>query len=469
MQGEKGNNGRGVTSFSLNNGVLTANFDDRTSQTIGNVKGADGADGQDGADWIPTAAEKSAIAAEAAGLIDISGKADKSAVESRLPVAITPHVGLVDSRNLSLYGTSSLGNYHTSVPVEEGERYIISCRSSNNVYPGAFYTLNGAKVSSIFEDSATHLNVTITVPSGVDTLWINSKSTIIPLDEWKLYRVASAAEYTEHNNGCIVTLQNEREDEAVESLRRLKNLETLFDFRWKPFDKAYYCFVNDGSKSWLHVMYDVFHTHGVPLTAAVVGENIELTNDTDTTPGGRTVKQTLDAIVADGGEVMTYLNAQQLKSTDPFELWYDYAVKNGKHKIEAYGYRVRGLILSAQSARNSAVGQEICERFFDYSDRIGIKPQFNINRKQFADTATVADVKAYIDSTVGTPGFYPILFHRPSQDPWSTAAGMDEVLTYIEGKGSLAAISTYSTVFDEFGTNGFLTLGDLPVYNGGVV
>ena len=46
---------------------------------------------------------------------------------------------------------------------------------------------------------------------------------------------------------------------------------------------------------------------------------------------------------------------------------------------------------------------------------------------------------------------------------------MDEVLTYIEGKGSLAAISTYSTVFDEFGTNGFLTLGDLPVYNGGVV
>ena len=163
--------------------------------------------------------------------------------------------------------------------------------------------------------------------------------------------------------------------------------------------------VNDGSKSWLHVMYDVFHTHGMPLTAAVVGENIELANDTDTTPGGRTVKQTLDAIVADGGEVMTYLNAQALLSTDPYELWYDYAVRNGKHMIEAYGYRVRGLILSAQSSRNSAVGQEICERFFDYADRVGTKPQYDIHRTQFSDTATVADVKAFIRRSAPTAPF----------------------------------------------------------------
>lgn len=280
--------------------------------------------------------------------------------------------------------------------------------------------------------------------------------------------ILTASEYCEENDSRITTLRENRADESVESLRRLKNLESLYTFRWKLFDKAYYCFVNDGSKSWLHVMYDVFHTHGMPLTAAVVGENIELANDADTTPGGRTVKQTLDAIVADGGEVMTYLNATALLSTDPYELWYDYAVRNGKHMIEAYGYRVRGLILSAQSSRNSAVGQEICERFFDYADRVGTKPQYDIHRTQFSDTATVADVKAFIDSTVGTPGFYPILFHRPSQDPWTTAAGMDEVLTYIEGKGSLAAVSTYSAVFDEFGTNGFLTLSDLPVYNGGV-
>ena len=57
--GEKGDAGRGVTSFSLNNGILTANFDDRTSQTIGNVKGPQGAPGND---YVLTAQDKADIA-----------------------------------------------------------------------------------------------------------------------------------------------------------------------------------------------------------------------------------------------------------------------------------------------------------------------------------------------------------------------------------------------------------------------
>ena len=68
MQGEKGDNGRGVTSFALNNGVLSVNYDDRTSQTIGNVKGDKGDKGDTGAtgpagnDYILTAADRQAIA-----------------------------------------------------------------------------------------------------------------------------------------------------------------------------------------------------------------------------------------------------------------------------------------------------------------------------------------------------------------------------------------------------------------------
>lgn len=58
-KGEKGDAGRGVTSFALNNGVLTANFDDMTSQTIGNVKGPQGAPGND---YVLTAQDKADIA-----------------------------------------------------------------------------------------------------------------------------------------------------------------------------------------------------------------------------------------------------------------------------------------------------------------------------------------------------------------------------------------------------------------------
>ena len=68
-KGDKGDAGRGVTSFSLNNGILTANFDDMTSQTIGNVKGPQGAPGND---YVLTPQDK----ADIAGMVDISGKAD---------------------------------------------------------------------------------------------------------------------------------------------------------------------------------------------------------------------------------------------------------------------------------------------------------------------------------------------------------------------------------------------------------
>lgn len=390
-----------------------------------------------------------------------------NAQKALLSVDIEKHIGLVKASDLSLYGTQSHGQYHTSVPVSEGEEYIISCYSSNTSYPGAFYTLNGIKVYAIFEDEGVHTNESITVPADVDTLWLNNKSTRIPLEEWTVSRLLPAANGVEENRESISALEKERSDEQIESLRRLNNLEAVNAFRWKPFDKAYYCFINDGTKAFIHVFYDTFHAHNMPLVSAAVGENIELMNDTETS-SGRTVKQTLDAIVADGGEVMAYLNAAELKSTDPFDLWYEYAVKNGKRMIESYGYTVRGLILSSQSARNSEVGQEICERFFDYADNVGTKPQYKITRMQFSDTSSVADVKAYIDSTVNTPGFYPIMFHRPSQEPWATAAGMDEILTYIESYGSKAEVTTYSHVFDTFGTNGFLTLADLPIYNGGV-
>lgn len=384
-----------------------------------------------------------------------------------LPVDIERHIGLVKASDLSLYGTGGLGQYHTSIAVAEGEKYIISCYSSNATYPGAFYTLNGVKVSAIFEDTDTHTDVAITVPSGVDTLWINNKSTRIPLDQWKIYRILPTAAYCEENYNRIDALETERGDEQLETLRRLRNLESLFTFRWKPFDKAYYCFINDDAKKWLHVAYDVFHTHGEPMGAAVIADNIELQNDTET-PSSRTVKDTLDLIVADGGEVLVHY-AGNLLSTDSFETWYNKVIRDAKRVIESYGYTTRGLILADSSSRNSAVGEAICERFFDYADNVGTKPQYKITRKQFADTSAIADVKAYIDSTVGTPGIYPIMMHGPNAEPWATAAGLDEILTYIENTySSTAEISTYSRVFDQFGTNGFLTLDDLPVYNGGV-
>ena len=384
----------------------------------------------------------------------------------RMSLDFEKHLGLVNFNDLSLYGLTGAGNYHTSIPVTQGEKYVISCHSSNSTYPGAFYSLNNSAVSTIFADGETHLDAEITVPEGVDTLWVNTISTRLSLEQWMIYRVLPTGTYCEENNGRIIALETGRADEQLETLRRLENLESLFTFRWKPFDKAYYCFINDDAKKWLHVAYDVFHAHNAPLGAAVIADNMEFHNDTET-PNDRTIKDTLDLIVADGGEVLVHY-AGNLLSTDTFETWYNKVIRDAKRVIESYGFKTRGLILADASSRNSAIGEEICERFFDYADNVGTKPQYKIVRKQFADNTSVAAVKQYIDNTVGTPGIYPIMMHGTSSEPWASVSGLDEILTYIEGKGSAAAISTYSAVFDEFGTNGFLTLSDLPIYNGGV-
>ena len=74
QDGKNGTNGYSPTATVTKSGKAT-------TITITDISGTTTAivsDGQDGEDWIPTTAEKSAIATEAAGLIDISGKADKS-------------------------------------------------------------------------------------------------------------------------------------------------------------------------------------------------------------------------------------------------------------------------------------------------------------------------------------------------------------------------------------------------------
>ena len=75
--GEDGKNGTDgyspIANVTKSGKTATITITDRRGTTTATIS-----DGQDGEDWIPTAAEKSAIAAEAARLIDISGKADKA-------------------------------------------------------------------------------------------------------------------------------------------------------------------------------------------------------------------------------------------------------------------------------------------------------------------------------------------------------------------------------------------------------
>ena len=131
------------------------------------------------------------------------------------------------------------------------------------------------------------------------------------------------------------------------------------------------------------------------------------------------------------------------------------------------GLQPESMILADRSNRNTEIGETICEEFFDYSDAVGTKKQYQINRKQFSETSTIEDVKTYIDNTVLTPGIYPIMMHGPKAEPWATANGLDEILDYLENTyPDTAQVSTYSYVFDTFGTYREITESTEPAFSG---
>lgn len=67
-----------TATVSKNGNITTITITDKNGTTTESIN--------DGADWVPTAAEKTQIATEAAGLIDISGKADKTETYTKADV-----------------------------------------------------------------------------------------------------------------------------------------------------------------------------------------------------------------------------------------------------------------------------------------------------------------------------------------------------------------------------------------------
>ncbi len=98
--------------------------------------------------------------------------------ESTVDVEFTENVGIIRT-NLSVYseGSSYRGRY-TSIPVNSGETYYISCYSLNNNYPGCFGVAEGgtsAVTPFLLGGSAQAYNdAEVTIPEGISTIYINA-------------------------------------------------------------------------------------------------------------------------------------------------------------------------------------------------------------------------------------------------------------------------------------------------------
>jgi hypothetical protein len=381
--------------------------------------------------------------------------------EILVDVELTIEKGLLNSSDGTVYNPTSDRYQHTFISVSEGERYIISCSSNNSHYAGAWYTLDGVVVSKLFTDSNIYENVEIVVPPGVDTLVLNADTANSKLPSGILVK-----SYRSFNFADVVTkeqFQKEitalKEDinsgsdlenviyENAQLERRVNQAEKMNGFAWGAFDKAYFVFVVDDSNSYLEGIYNTFHANGVPFSSACIVEYLS-----NTYGNTHTIKELLDLIVADGGEVLVHWN-YDLLDTDGDEIWYEYFVTN-KRLLESQGYEINGIIRANNSAYKSEKGEKWCKKYYSYSDLMGTSPQYQIERYGIGNWGSNIDnVKSYIDWKCATPGIYPIMVHgNPTSEPLSTPENLDVIIKYILAKGDVAEISTYKNVYDKFGS-----------------
>lgn len=341
------------------------------------------------------------------------------------------------------------------IPVVPGETLRITCRSANNCPGVVFYTTDtmsvGCAVGYALENPGTgdHVSASINrytyteedvvVPDGASYAILNNADAY---KDWACQKVTIVP--GGNDNTSIEDLEDKlanAEYENEQLVRRLANVEKYNDFTWGTFDKPYFVFIHDDSRAFIETAYNAFHTKGVPLSSAAIAPYLS------NTYGGKTVKEWLDLIVADGGEVLCHYS-YDLHDNDDDSVWYKYIVE-AKREFEQNGFNIRGLTLAGSSDANSAKGEKICRKYFDYADKVGTSTQYNLGRKLMLIFDSLDAFKERIDICAKTPGIYAFGFHGDRDDEtWITK---DTLIDYITAKSN-CEITTYSAVFDAIGT-----------------
>lgn len=231
-------------------------------------------------------------------------------------------------------------------------------------------------------------------------------------------------------------------------------LSKLNDFTWGNFDKAYFCFVCDDCNSYLPAIYDLFHEKGIPLSSATITSTLGTTYSGET----RTIKDILNLIVADGGEILAHYNgnlADEGYSDGTHEFLTDESdwllkTRDVKKVLEENGFEVRGIIRADYTQENSETGEKICRKYFDYADGLGISTQYNLKRTFFHNYTDLDSLKAKIDTQASTAGFYPYCFH--GTETLASIENLTEIIDYILAKGDSVKFSTYANIYDNIGT-----------------
>lgn len=367
---------------------------------------------------------------------------------------------VLESDHWQMFDTDYCG---VSYSVAEGEQYLITGTNINSSFSliNLFNSMEEVKGIQYYpskdmvdadEKHYTGLKIqdyVVKIPPGCVRMVLNShrSSTI------KIEKITGYKDFKSETEKTLTDLNNsdDLKDFQIKNLQqRLFDTGKYNDFAFKEFDKTYFAFVIDDSNETLYPIYKIFHDKGVKLSSATIPGNLNIAVD-----GIGTNKDVLDLIVADGGEVLVHYYGnlidigEQAPDTDrtylnTVEDW-DSRIVVTKKTLEDMGYKIRGVIRADYTSSRTKTGEQYCREYYDYSDGLGISPQYTLTRMFVHNFSTVEDFKKWIDKCCEKPGFYPICTHGSE----SVNDNMDEILDYILNKDNCEC-TTYKDVYDQF-------------------
>lgn len=291
-------------------------------------------------------------------------------------------------------------SYSDNVECKAGEKFKITATAQGNAYKVVFVDVSGQTITQSNDSEVTvPKNTSYCIFNCADSGLSNFKIEKLEIDAINIDTIIQ--EYESFNNFEISNLK-----------RRCLNSEKKNDFDWSTFDKTYFCFVIDDCNSHLPATYDLFHSKNVPLSVGAIVSRLSTDYD------GRTVKEILEAVESDNGEILAHYTGNL---ADPGysdgvhtflttnQAWNE-RTRDVKKKLEEEGFTVNGIMRADYTQRYSNKGQEICRNYFDYSDDMGKTKQYKMQRIFFSGYESIEALESRIDLCCQTPRILSILF-----------------------------------------------------------
>lgn len=339
------------------------------------------------------------------------------------------------------------GNYSTrKIAVSKGEKYklttVVGYAKAYIMADANYDYLGNAYMYPQSSHAWKQEVVNITIPDNCKYLLFTAASEYVGI--FKLERLSGLTFEAKEDYDVYFDLENWKERVSEEQAKN--------DFAWNAYDKGYVTFVMDDTRDQTGQFADLFISKNTPLCIGAIPSF--LGNLVQNSVHGTTIKEVLNAVVKNGGEILahgggTFSTALTADSTDED---YYHAIVDSKKVLTKAGYEINGIITIGGGA--TAPDYEKCVKimrpYYRYSDYYGHKTgviQYDHERLGCYGL-TLENLKAKVDECVAKKSWLVLFWHSTNE---ITLDNMSALIDYINTVN--AEIITYKDLHDRFGSS----------------